>query len=53
MSENLFKMLREVDTPPVCNAIEVARGKRGFADFTRGTRCCARHPAKRPSSATR
>ncbi|MEL0132875.1 MAG: RraA family protein, partial [Rhodobiaceae bacterium] len=26
-----------VDTPTVCNAIEVAQGKRGFNRFTRGT----------------
>lgn len=41
MSENLFEMLRGVDTPSVCNAIEVAQGKRGFADFTRGTMLCS------------
>ena len=33
----LLKRLREVDTPTVCNAIEVAHGKRGFDRFTRGT----------------
>ena len=35
--EPLLKTLREVDTPTVCNAIEVAQGKRGFNRFTRGT----------------
>lgn len=35
--ENLLALLRSVDTPTVCNAIEVAQGKRGFNQFTRGT----------------
>ncbi|MEK6215925.1 MAG: RraA family protein [Boseongicola sp.] len=30
-------MLKRVDTPTVCNAIELAQGKRGFDRFTRGT----------------
>lgn len=33
----LLDLLRSVDTPTVCNAIEVAQGKRGFARFTRQT----------------
>ena len=33
----LFELLKSVDTPTVCNAIEVAQGKRGFNRFTRGT----------------
>ena len=33
----LLELLRTVDTPTVCNAIEVAQGKRGFNRFTRGT----------------
>lgn len=33
----LLDLLRQVDTPTVCNAIEVAQGKRGFDGFTRGT----------------
>jgi len=33
----LLKLLKSVDTPTVCNAIEVAQGKRGFNAFTRGT----------------
>ncbi len=36
MSE-LFEVLKSVDTPTVCNAIEVVQGKRGFNRFTRGT----------------
>lgn len=36
----LLDLLRQVDTPTVCNAIEVVQGKRGFADFTRGTMVC-------------
>ena len=41
MDTALLKLLREVDTPSVCNAIEVAQGKRGFANFTRGTMLCS------------
>ncbi|WP_281857423.1 RraA family protein [Litoreibacter halocynthiae] len=37
MKDSLLTLLRSVDTPTVCNAIEVAQGKRGFNDFTRGT----------------
>jgi regulator of RNase E activity RraA len=35
--EGLLELLRSVDTPTVCNAIEVAQGKRGFNRFTHGT----------------
>lgn len=35
--DDLLSLLRSVDTPTVCNAIEVAQGKRGFNRFTRGT----------------
>ena len=35
--EDLLVLLRKVDTPTVCNAIEVVQGKRGFNRFTRGT----------------
>ena len=31
----IYRALKRVDTPTVCNAIEVAFGKRGFANFTR------------------
>ncbi|MFC3614254.1 RraA family protein [Lutimaribacter marinistellae] len=37
MNESLLNLLQTVDTPTVCNAIEVAQGKRGFDAFTRGT----------------
>jgi regulator of RNase E activity RraA len=37
MNPDLLNLLRAVDTPTVCNAIEVAQGKRGFNAFTRGT----------------
>ena len=37
VSTELLDLLRAVDTPTVCNAIEVAQGKRGFDRFTRGT----------------
>ena len=33
----LIKLLQNVDTPTVCNAIEVAEGQRGFNRFTRGS----------------
>lgn len=32
---SLLDLLARVDTPTVCNAIEVAQGQRGFASFTR------------------
>ena len=35
--EDLLVLLRKVDTPTVCNAIEVVQGERGFNRFTRGT----------------
>ena len=41
MTPSLMALLRSVDTPTVCNAIEVAEGKRGFNDFTRGTMQCS------------
>ncbi|WP_299777897.1 RraA family protein [uncultured Roseobacter sp.] len=41
MDATLLKLLQAVDTPTVCNAIEVAQGKRGFNDFTRGTMQCS------------
>ena len=37
MDITLLKLLQSVDTPTVCNAIEVAQGQRGFDAFTRGT----------------
>ena len=43
MNQDLLKLLQSVDTPTVCNAIEVAEGKRGFSAFTRGT-MLASHP---------
>ena len=41
MTPELLELLRSVDTPTVCNAIEVAQGKRGFDCFTRGTMLCS------------
>jgi regulator of RNase E activity RraA len=41
MTPDLLKLLRSVDTPTVCNAIEVAQGQRGFNAFTRGTMLCS------------
>jgi regulator of RNase E activity RraA len=37
MEEAVLALLRRVDTPTVCNAIEVVEGRRGFARFTRGS----------------
>ena len=44
MDHDLLALLARVDTPSVCNAIEVAQGARGFDRFTRGT-VCASGPA--------
>lgn len=41
MKDSLLELLKRVDTPTVCNAIEVAQGKRGFDAFTRGTMLCS------------
>ncbi|WP_299738085.1 RraA family protein [uncultured Roseobacter sp.] len=41
MDAAFLDLLRSVDTPTVCNAIEVAQGRRGFNDFTRGTMQCS------------
>ena len=30
IDSELLKLLQSIDTPTVCNAIEVAQGKRGF-----------------------
>ena len=40
MDPKLLQQLREISTPTVCNAIEVAQGQRGFGEFTRGTMIC-------------
>lgn len=40
MDNALLDLLKSVDTPTVCNAIEVAQGRRGFDAFTRGTVIC-------------
>ena len=37
MDDALLTLLRSVDTPTVCNAIETAQGQRGFDRYTRGT----------------
>ncbi|NBD29256.1 MAG: RraA family protein [Alphaproteobacteria bacterium] len=41
MDPTLLDLLRRVDTPTVCNALEVVEGKRGFDRFTRGTVLCS------------
>ncbi|HMO71487.1 MAG TPA: RraA family protein [Paracoccaceae bacterium] len=40
MDPYLLALLRRIDTPTVCNAIEVAQGRRGFDAFTRGSMVC-------------
>ncbi len=40
MTPELLDILSRVDTPTVCNAIEVVQGRRGFQGFTRGTMVC-------------
>ncbi len=40
MDQELLTLLRTVDTPTVCNAIETVQGRRGFDAFTRGTMIC-------------
>ncbi|MGL4309393.1 MAG: RraA family protein [Paracoccaceae bacterium] len=40
MDQTLLNLLRSVDTPTICNAIEVVQGRRGFAAVTRGTMIC-------------
>ena len=40
MDTALLDLLRQVDTPTVCNAIETVEGRRGFDRFTRGTMVC-------------
>lgn len=37
LTDSLLALLKSVDTPTVCNAIEVAQKKRGFSAFTRQT----------------
>ncbi|MGR3464518.1 RraA family protein [Limimaricola sp.] len=41
MDDQLLALLRRIDTPTVCNAIEVVEGRRGFDRFTRGTVLCS------------
>ena len=41
MDQQLIQRLRDLSTPTVCNAIEVAQGQRGFGAFTRGTMICS------------
>jgi len=41
MKDTLLKVLSWVDTPTVCNAIEMAQGGRGFDQYTRATVQCS------------
>lgn len=47
LSTDLLVRLQSFDTPTVCNAIEVAMGQRGFANFTRAPLRCS-HVSDRP-----
>jgi regulator of RNase E activity RraA len=46
MTADLVDLMKSVDTPTICNAIEVAQGRRGFNGYTRGTPV-ASHPEAR------
>ncbi len=37
LPDGLLELMQKVDTPTVCNAIEVAQGQRGFGGYTKGT----------------
>ena len=37
LPDGLLELMQKVDTPTVCNAIEVAQGQRGFDGYTKGT----------------
>ena len=37
LPNDLLELMKSVDTPTVCNAIEVAQGKRGFDNYTKKT----------------
>jgi regulator of RNase E activity RraA len=39
--DHFWEKLKSVDTPTICNAIEVAEGQRGFNNFTHQTMLCA------------
>ncbi|MCP4385916.1 MAG: RraA family protein, partial [Hyphomicrobiales bacterium] len=41
LNENLQAALAAVDTPTICNAIEVVQGRRGYDRFTRATVLCS------------
>lgn len=45
--EGLIARLLAVDTPTLCNAIELAEGRRGFAAFTRRGMCLSGPPDRR------
>ena len=42
-SADLLETMKRCDTPTICNAIEVAQGERGFADYTKATMLCSAH----------
>lgn len=44
--DQFIQSLAKYDTPTICNAIEVAQGKRGFDAYTRGTFQAAMNGAK-------
>lgn len=39
--DDLLERMRVCDTPTICNAIEVAYGRRGFSEFTKATMLCS------------
>lgn len=46
LPEGLLSLMKTVDTPTVCNAIEVAQGKRGFNNYTKRTMLASDAEAK-------
>ena len=46
IDDAFIRSLAQYDSPTLCNAIEVAQGRRGFNNFTRGTPCAAMNGAK-------
>jgi len=44
LDEPLLRALRAVDTPTICNALELAMGSRSASGFTHGTLVAAPHP---------
>jgi hypothetical protein len=53
MSESQFKFLRSIDTPTVCNLIEIVSPERRGAGYTQATALPVSGPARRWSASPR